>query len=205
MIVGLIVLGGLISYLILTLVLVTVNVRSARKEGKSGWARGLVVFVFMYLLLFWDWIPMRIVIQHYCTSQGGFVVNKTFDQWKAENPGVAETLVPNKNPSSEKSNDRTRYILNQRFAWDTYTTREFLEIRKRDERIVDTKTGEILAQYVDFDSGQDQNNPKRFRDFKLWLWVESCPRDRDKSKWLVNGESFISFQNKIEHINGVMK
>lgn len=106
MIVGLIVLVGLILYLILTLVLVIANARSARKEGKSGWVRGSVVLVFMYLLLFWDWIPVHVVIQHDCASEGGFTVNKTLNQWKAEKSGVAETLVPYKNVTSEKSGER---------------------------------------------------------------------------------------------------
>ncbi len=204
MIVGLIVLVGLILYLILTLVLVIANVRSARKEGKSGWVRGSVVLGFMYLLLFWDWIPVRVAIQHDCASEGGFTVNKTLDQWKAENPGVAETLVPYKNVTSEKSGEKTRYQLNQRFAWDIRTTHDFLGIEKRDERIVDTKTREVLAQYVDFNSGQNQLNPERPRDFKLWLWLGSCPRGYGETKWVTDGDSFRTLKNKAKNINGVM-
>jgi len=194
-IVGLIVLVGLILYLILTLVLVTANVRSARKEGKSGWARGGIVLVFMYLLLFWDWIPTRLAIHNYCANEGGFTINKTLDQWKTENPGVAETLTPYKNVTSEKTDDKTRYQLNQRFAWDIRKTHDFLGIEKRDERIVDTETGEVLAQYVDFNSGQNQHNPERPRDFKLWLWVGSCEVDGKKPVQ----RGFYKFKYLIKH------
>lgn len=174
MVIGLLVIGGLIIYLIVTLVLVVVGVRSARRRGKPGWKGGVLVVLIMYLLLFWDWIPMHVAHQYYCSSEGGFSRYKSMEQWKEENPGVAETLVPYKNVPAETANNRTRYLLNQRFAWDRYTTGLFLEIRKGDERIVDTHTGAILAQYIDFNSGQNQHNPQRFRDFKLWLWAGSC-------------------------------
>jgi hypothetical protein len=57
--------------------------------------------------------------------------------YAVENPGVAETLVPNESVKSEKSEGRRRYVLNQRFAWDTYYTDHFLGILKKDEQIVD--------------------------------------------------------------------
>lgn len=84
-----------------------------------------------------------------------------------ENPGVIETLNPLKNAPWIETGNRIRVALNQRFGWDRYTTSEFLEIRKRDERIIDIKTGEVLARYVDFDDGLNSCDTQRFRDFKL--------------------------------------
>ncbi|WP_260294245.1 hypothetical protein [Sedimenticola hydrogenitrophicus] len=196
MVVGFLVLGGLIIYLILTLILVWVGVRVARERGKPAWKGGVPVLVVMYLLLFWDWIPLRVAHSYYCATEGGFSLNKSLEQWKAENPGVAKTLRPIPDPTRTSTGNLVRYPLNQRFAWDIYTTREFLEIRKRDERIIDTKTGEVLARYVDFDSGQDQHNPKRFRDFRLWLWVESCERGQKMPKKI----KFNGFKGIIEDL-----
>ncbi|WP_260294242.1 hypothetical protein [Sedimenticola hydrogenitrophicus] len=205
MVVGFLVLGGLIIYLILTLILVWLGIRVARERGKSGWKGAVPVLVVMYLLMFWDLIPMQMAHRYYCATEGGFSLNKSLEQWQAENPGVAKTLKPLKNAPQVESGNRVRVALNQRFAWDTYTTREFLEIRKRDERIIDIKTGEVLARNVDFDDGLHSRNPKRFRDFKLWLWTGACPGEVGDPKWVVDGDSFISFQTKIERINGVMK
>ena len=46
-----------------------------------------------------------------------------------------------------KEGNKERYVLNQRFHWEIYTTDHFLDIRKKDNRIIDIDTGEVLAQY----------------------------------------------------------
>ena len=113
------------------------------------------------------------------------------------------------NPPWIKSENKIRVPLNQRFLWEITTKLHPLHNRERDERIVDTVTGEVLARYVDFDTDilgvERGTSSSGIKNYKFWLAVGSCPRGRDKSKWLVDGESFITFQNKIEHINGVMK
>ncbi|MBW9265811.1 MAG: hypothetical protein K1563_18570 [Candidatus Thiodiazotropha sp. (ex. Lucinisca nassula)] len=174
MVVGFIILIGLVVYLIISLVVVFLGVRYARKKGIPGWKGGALAAVVMYLLMFWDFIPFHVAHKYYCATEGGFTLNKTLEEWKAENPGVAETLVPNESVKSTKLEDRRRYVLNQRFAWDIVTTKHFLGIRKRDERIVDMKNSEILAQYVDFDSDQKSLEPEEFRDFKFWLDTRTC-------------------------------
>lgn len=54
---------------------------------------GFVVFVF-YNIIFWDLIPVYALHAYKCATEGGLVINKTVDDWKRENPGVAETLNP---------------------------------------------------------------------------------------------------------------
>lgn len=174
MIVGFFVFGVTILYLLITLFLIRIGVHTARQHGNPGWKGGVKVLIVMYLLMFWDFIPMQLAHRYYCASEGGFTVYQTLEQWKAENPGVAETLEPLTNAPWITEGNKTRVPLNQRFVWDTYTTREFMEIRKRDEQIVDTKTGDVLARYVDFDDGMSPRTPKRFRDFKFWLVTGGC-------------------------------
>lgn len=194
MIIGLMILAGLAVYLIITIMVVMIAVKRAHKKGKPGWKAGCLALGVMYLLLFWDLIPMRIAHQYYCSVESGFNLYKSLEQWQQGNPNVLSSLVPSKNMPAEMANGRIRHTLNQRFAWDRYITGKFLGIRKQNDQIVDTETGEVLAQYTDFDSGQNQHEPKRFRDFKMWLWTESCDGDKNLR------EHFYQFEEEIESI-----
>ena len=93
---GLVILGVLTLYFLLSVVVVIGAINHAKMNGKSvkrwGWGTAIV----MYLIPFWDWIPTVAVHHYYCAKESGFWVYKTLDQWKVENPGVAETLVANK-------------------------------------------------------------------------------------------------------------
>ena len=81
------------AYLLISIGVVVGTVSYARKHGRSvkrwGWGAALV----MWLIPFWDWLPTVAAHQYYCATESGFWVYKTLDQWKKENPGVAETLV----------------------------------------------------------------------------------------------------------------
>ena len=101
---GLAIFAAIGFYLLISIGVVAWAIRHAKKNGKSkkrwGWSAALV----MYLIPFWDWLPTVAVHQYYCAKESGFWVYKTMDQWKAENPGVAETLVANKGaPSSGRA------------------------------------------------------------------------------------------------------
>lgn len=132
----------------------------------------------MFLLIFWDLIPTYATYGYYCLTRAGFEQYQTLDQWKAENPGVAQTLRPVRNAEEEVRGNLTRVPLNQRFAWDTVTRLHPFHVRERDERIVDTRTGQILARYVNFDTdilGVERGNGARgLYDYKFWLQINSC-------------------------------
>lgn len=195
MIVGLIAFGGLLIYLTLSVALILLGFRITQANGKPGWKGGLIVAVIMYLLLFWDWIPMRLTHKYLCIKDAGFMVNKTLDEWKLENPVVAETLMSEQNPAPIIKGNRQRYILNQRFSWDSQTSTSLFGIHERDERIVDLKTGEVMARHIDFNSGQNQHNPQGLRDFKFWLYTESCEGDNTRPI----ERSFYEFKNLFKH------
>ena len=182
---GLAILVVLLVYLLLSIGVVRWAVGYARQNGKLakkwGWGAALV----MYSLVFWDWLPTVAVHQYYCAKDSGFWVYKTLEQWKAENPGVAETLVANKGVPSTRDGDNTNftntYLLNQRFNWTSaYHDAIFarlLPVRKIEQTVIDTQTHDVLARYVDFSVGYGNvmlRNDDGLRGFKFWLANKHC-------------------------------
>ncbi|MBY0268884.1 MAG: hypothetical protein K2X06_03340 [Burkholderiales bacterium] len=175
---GLVILGALALYLLISIAVVIGAIKHAKKTGKSvkRWGWGAVLI--MYLIPFWDWIPTVAVHQYYCATESGFWVNKSLDQWKAENPGVSETLVANKATSSKRQGDMTNYTdtyyLNQRFNWVVKKTGPLLLHRWHWEKeVIDTSTNEVLVRYVDFSTGSGFiGGPPR--GFRFWLQNDHC-------------------------------
>ncbi|MGB5081677.1 MAG: hypothetical protein WBO23_13150, partial [Burkholderiales bacterium] len=181
---GLIVLGAMVLYGLISVVVVLLAIRHAKKNGKSatrwGWGAALV----MYLIPFWDWLPTVAMHQYYCATESGYWVYKTLEQWKAENPGVAETLVAKKGAPSSRQGDMQNYTdtysLNQRFNWVIRKTGPLLLNRWQWEKeIIDTKTNEVLVRYVDFSTGSGFiGGPPRA--LKFWLQSDHCAGGREK-------------------------
>jgi hypothetical protein len=168
-------------YLLISLGVVTWAVRHAKKSGLSvrkwGWGAALV----MYLIPFWDWIPTVAVHQYYCATESGFWVYKTLDQWKAENPGVMETLVANKGAPSTTDGDMVNYtdtyFLNQRINKVVNKTGPFLINRWRwVQEVVDGKNSEVLARYVNFSTGN--GNIGGEPELRFWLHSDGCASGR---------------------------
>lgn len=175
---GLIVLIAIGLYFLISVAVVRGAIGYARKHGKSakrwGWSAALV----MYLLVFWDWIPTVATHQYYCATEAGFWVYKTPEQWKAENPGVMETLVANKGVSHSSQGDSDSYVdtfpINQRFNLITkHQGPFFLHRWRREDELVDTKTNETLARYVDFSTSQHRRQAG-WSGWKFWLDSEQC-------------------------------
>lgn len=149
---------------------ISIATRYAKRTGRSKWRWGAVGFLVVYLPIFWDWIPTMVAHQYYCSTEAGFWVYKTVDQWKKENPGVMETLVRNKGAPSAHG----AYLLNQRFNWVVKKEGPFLFNRWRwEQELVDTKTGNALARYVDFSTGNGFiGGPEA--PLKFWLQSGHC-------------------------------
>lgn len=171
---GLIVLVVIGLYLLISVGVVRWAISYAKKNGKSvkrwGWGAALV----MYLLVFWDWIPTVVAHKYYCSTEAGFWVYKTPEQWKKENPGVMETLVANKvsiQTIGDDENHTDTQVLNQRFHWVTEKQNllSILPIYRWRSQVIDISNGEAIARWVDFSSGKG-------RDYlKFWMNAESCP------------------------------
>lgn len=181
-IIGLAVLAWPLTLLVLIgltfLVVVPLAVRYAARHGRSKWRWGIGAFLLIYLPIFWDWIPTVVAHKYYCEKEAGFWVYKTLDQWKAENPGVTEGLVVNKGAPSKRQGDMTNhtdtYFLNQRFNWVVKRYNAPLFNRWRHEQeVVDTKTNEVLARYVDFSTAQIRAGGGWY-GWKFWLHNEHC-------------------------------
>ena len=172
------------AYLLISIGVVAWAVSYAKKNGKSarkwGWSAALV----MWLIPFWDWLPTVATHQYYCSTEAGFWVYKTLDQWKAENPGVMETLVVNKGEPSSRQGDMVNYsdtyFVNQRFNLIVKHNGQFPFNRWRHEReLVDVKTYEVLARYVDFSTSQEQRQAG-WSGWKFWLDSRNCISGRDE-------------------------
>ena len=173
--------------------------RRAKARGASPWLWGGAAGLVMYSLVFWDWLPMEVAFRYDCARHAGFTQYKTLAQWKAENPGVAETLTPSGDLKSFHEGNRERYLLNQRFAWDIIQTPHGFHIREREERIVDTRTGEVLARYVDFDTDIPPIGLgiKRSGAFKIWMMKRSCEADRNSKKKFNEFYHLVKYQEEI--------
>ena len=91
---GLMYLAGIMVYLIAVGLVAWLISWIAKKNGGTRELWWLITVVFMLGLVLWDWPLMEIKFRHDCSTHAEFTVNKTLDQWKAENPGIAETLHP---------------------------------------------------------------------------------------------------------------
>jgi len=187
--IGPIVLGAALLYLLVSIAVVRGAIRYARNNGKStkcwGWGAVLV----MYLIPFWDWLPTVATHQLYCARDSGFWVYKTLDQWKAENPEVVETLVATKGaPSADGA-----YILNQRFNRAIKKTAPLLfNVWRWEQQVVDSKTNEILARYIDFSTGN--GNIGGEPPIRFWLQSEHCIGGA------INGSRLSHFSSEAKHL-----
>jgi hypothetical protein len=177
---GLVVLGAMALYLLVSILVVTGAVKYARTNGKSAARWGTGAALAMYLLLFWDHIPTVLAHKYYCDKEAGFWVYKTAEQWKKENPGVMETLVANKGtPSRDEKFDggrgtTTTYFLNDRFNWIVKVDdQSFPNRRRHEQEVIDSKTREVLARYIDFSTAQGSYGGGWY-GWKFWLRSEHC-------------------------------
>ena len=158
---GAVILSLMGIYLILLIVGTAYGWRWAKRRGYSTVKRVLCAFggfLIVYLPLMWDWIPSELAHRYYCKKEAGLWIYKTLDQWKAENPGVWETLIVDDKSISRDGNS-TNYTdtirLNQRIDY-TITRRKIsslLPVFKKSHQIVDTGNGDILGVYVNVSYG----------------------------------------------------
>lgn len=211
--VGLVVLFVFGVYLTVSAMVVFWAARFTKKKGRSPWLGGMLGVLFMYLIVFWDHIPTKIMFHHYCNKEAGVWIYKTVEQWEKENPAVAETLKPyNKENrpdviTSEKGphSYSQKVFLNPRFA-QVITEQGILPINvfRKTYEIVDTKTGKIMACFIDFRSGYGNNpielgSPNGLKGFKIWLAKTECLCSPKYHK------TFSDYRKSIINIGGRMK
>ncbi|MEQ1622938.1 MAG: hypothetical protein ABL919_16195, partial [Methylococcales bacterium] len=68
--------------------------------------------------------------------------------------------------------------LNQRFISEHSNNNIWYIVRKKEDRIIDILTGEIMAKSIDFytDLSNPLVNSKNIRDLKMWMKIDSCEK-----------------------------
>lgn len=190
-------------YLTITILLVKVAARAAKRRGLAGWKWGLPALLVMYLLVFWDWIPTVAMYKYYCSKDAGFTVYKTLEEWKNEFPGVIDSLLPANGVTSIIGSNRERLELNQRFAWDIVRQRLRFGIIKIDNSIIDKASKVVMARYVDFDTDIRgvSLSPRNIRDYKFWIRKWSCEADDA----MLARKQFYQFENSVGDPQGETK
>ena len=182
---GLVILGALALYLVLSIFVVIGAINHAKKTGRSAKNWGWGVALVMYLIPFWDWIPTVAMHRYYCATEAGFWVDKTLVQWKQENPGVMEALVANAGEPHTSSGDAgdnvDTYFLNPRLNMIVKRIGPLPIHQWRYERaLIDTKTNEVLGRYVDFSTSQERPMAE-WSGWKFWLDTRHCSGGRDNA------------------------
>ncbi|MFI3158146.1 MAG: hypothetical protein QX199_18525 [Methylococcaceae bacterium] len=165
---GLAVLLFFAVYLLVSIRAVTKTVGWAKANGRKPWLWGGLAAFAMYNLVFWDWIPTLIAHKYYCSTQAGFWVYKTPEQWKAENPDLTAEELKLLGESRHmlkdfherrplRSNSKKRVLMiNQRIYHDTTYERNItilIPVHKITTFFADIKNDQKLAEEVTFGSG----------------------------------------------------
>jgi hypothetical protein len=153
---GLMVLSALVVYLLVSVFVTRKAANWAKGNNKKPWVWGGVAAFVMYNLVFWDLIPTLIMHKHYCDTQAGFWLYKSPEQWKAENPGVMETLKQSLSPDMLGVEKPTaeKIWLNQRFYDDIQRVQISHTLSRKETKFFDAKNGELLAKSVNFWRGK---------------------------------------------------
>jgi hypothetical protein len=164
-------------YLTLTLGVIVLAAKWAKKRGRRRWPWCTAAGVFMYLLVAWDQIPTHLVTEHYCTTQAGLTVYETPEQWEQENPGVADTLTwRNGLPSKKIGEWGEDTFLNERFiSSHRIESVSFLPIDVSIDYLTDTVSGKIVARNVEVVSGYSRLARRSgFSMLKFWVGGQEC-------------------------------
>ena len=169
---GLVILGALALYLLLSIAVVIGAIKYAKNNSKSAKRWGWSAVLVMYLIPFWDWIPTVAVHQYYCATEAGFWGYKTPEQWKKENPGVILTLSGATSTQKNENGYQETHQINQRLKWviALHSATIVLQVAKREEVIVDTANDRVLARFIDFSRG----NQRSTGAVKFWLVSRDC-------------------------------
>lgn len=198
---GFVIVIALGLYLLISIGVVAWAVSHAKKHGKSAMKWGWSAAFIMYLIPFWDWIPTVAAHKYYCSTEAGFWVYKTLDQWKKENSGVMEGLVdnsPQEYPNWPKEDWRGKSIsnINQRIGLlhkshlfnPSKDDKLFLNVWRWQSELIDKKTGEVLAQKIDFSASNGYIGGEP--EFKFWLHRDNCDRGY-KSESVIKFNDFL--------------
>lgn len=209
---SLLVLAVIGGYIFLSALAVCFVVRAVTKSRKKKLVAGTVAAIVVTLpvtILLWEYAQTKRCLERYCREEAKVIIFESLEEWKRENPGVAENLQPynDKNAPDIISkgdglhNSSTTKFLNRRFAHITKKEGPLQSnVFKHSEELVDTKTDKVIASLTDFSSGY--GNPflgatYGWSSYKVWLATDNCP-SFDK-----NVTVFSNYFESIKNIGGI--
>lgn len=157
--IALIVLGGLLTLAIWVFLWTHKTMLGKGRNGAvaTAWAFGAIIA--LSLPITWDAIPTWIAFKYYAHKEAGITVFKTLEQWKVENPGVAETLEPygfkdKRGEPKKLGGNKFLNPLNDRFAYTAQNfDKLFLSVYAVRYEVIDRKNGEVLVRHIAVGSG----------------------------------------------------
>ena len=196
---GLMVLLGLGLYIAGCFFLVRLVVRNSKNKR---WLKGAIVFLIYNAPLGYQVVPALVVGQYLCYTESGFWLYKTPEQWRAENPGVAETLsaieggksktILHKDTKFSGIFERTDiYYLNERINRVNEYHYILTNLVQETLTLVDTKDESVLAKKINYKMealpflGQGLGN--------------GC-YDEGRDRWRVNGSGFNRYKKQFQLI-----
>jgi hypothetical protein len=160
-------------YLAFSIFLVRKAVAAARNRGRKGWKWGLPVAFVMYLIPFWDHVPTLVIHRYLCATEAGLWVYKTPEEWRAANPGIAETLTWREIPTSYHSESvELGFALNERFVFERQRSEvPLFPVSIATSKVIDTQSREEMVRMVTIGSGYGLG------DLRFWVGEGECSRD----------------------------
>src|SRR5690606_18973713 len=108
------------------------------ESKKKSFSIAATFFLIMYLIPFWDLIPTLIMHKYYCSTQAGFWIYKTPEEWISENPDMVNPFKNNENSSIQYLNNGLRYEVNNRVYYEVRRSDNvFHAINKKEELLKD--------------------------------------------------------------------
>ena len=149
---GLVFLVFFAVYIVISITVIFVIAKLAKKLGRSPWVWGLFTAFIMYNLVFWAWIPSAVLQDYYCKTEGGSWLYKTPEKWAEENPGE-NPIWSDSGGTKSIGDDILFYDLNERITFFQKTSMRWPKIVKYETTHVDKKTKEVLLRKISFKCG----------------------------------------------------
>ncbi|OEC32598.1 hypothetical protein SAMN05216600_1354 [Pseudomonas cuatrocienegasensis] len=187
-----------VAYGLVTIFVINKSYGFTKLRYGKGWVGGWLAALVMYNLVFWDWIPVYVMHKYYCSTEAGFWVYKSPEQWIKEHPGMVGEKWGNDYgwPVERLSNDHWKTWYSSKIYSETLRQPKFLHgLRKNEQSLVDSNTGMLLARVVQFEKINESAlsvGNAAFTDFKVWLAIggNSCINPNGKDYQLGFAENF---------------
>jgi len=165
--IGILYLVAGIAYLLVVIYVFKGGWRIGFRNGST--ARAIVYSVLASLAtllpVFWDVVPTILMHQRYCAEDAGLFVYQEPAQWATQHSAEADALKISRTERKELRSTTTddgwdRSLINRRVANDSRNSAvtAWLDIEKKESRLVDIQTGEVLVLFRDYRAGKQIPN-----------------------------------------------